>query len=349
MAGSHPIIASEDSRFFEHSATHFALNSGNMEPVVYLAPMQGYTDVVFRQTCAQFFDGIDLAVAPFITPLKGRRNTAARYRDLVPENNAAMPVIPQILTRHSEEFIDTAGPLYDLGYDTVNWNLGCPFPMVARKQKGSGMLPYPDRIDRFLETVIPAIPSRLSIKTRIGRNHREEILDLLPVFNRYPLETVIIHPRTGIQMYEGAPDLAVFKTCLENLSLPVVYNGDIRSKADFDALRESFPGVSGWMVGRGVLTDPFLPAAMKGRNQSRLQRIETFRAFHDALFENYVQVMDGPGHLISRMKGFWSYFAIGFENGARILKKIRKTHGIAPYRELTAAFFETHGQAADRD
>ncbi len=340
MAGSQPIIASDGPSFFERPATRAALNSFNMEPAIYLAPMRGYTDVVFRQTCAQFFDGIDLAVAPFITPMKERRNTAARYKDLIPENNAAMPVIPQILTRHSEEFIHTAGQLYDLGYDAVNWNLGCPFPMVAKKQKGSGMLPYPDRIDRFLETVVPAIPSRLSIKTRIGRNHGEEILDLLPVFNRYPLETIIIHPRTGVQMYEGAPDLAVFKACLENLMPPVVYNGDIRSVADFVALRESFPGVSGWMVGRGVLTDPFLPAAMKGRNRSRVQRIETFRAFHDTLLENYAQVMCGPEHLISRMKGFWSYFALGFENGARILKKIRKTHGIAPYRELTGMFFE---------
>jgi len=113
-------------------------------------------------------------------------------KDVLPDNNQAMPVIPQILGNKAEDFILLAKRLFDLGYETVNWNLGCPFPMVAKKKRGSGLLPYPQKIEAFLEATIPAIPNRLSIKARLGRKKTDEILTLLQIFNRYPLDEVII-------------------------------------------------------------------------------------------------------------------------------------------------------------
>ena len=105
------------------------------------------------------------------------------------------------------DFINLAVRLFDLGYMSVNWNLGCPFPMVAKKKRGSGLLPYPENIDAFLEKTVSSIPNRLSIKTRLGRRHINEIFKLMPIFNQYPLEEIIIHPRTGKQMYDGKTDL----------------------------------------------------------------------------------------------------------------------------------------------
>lgn len=251
-----------------------------------LAPIKGFTEAPYRNAAAAFFSGFDAAMAPFVATLRGRKSPSLHLKDLLPENNSGWPVIPQILSNNPEEFVKLAGRLHDLGYDTVNWNLGCPFPRVAKKKRGSGLLPHPERIGRFLDIVINRIPNRLSIKTRIGRFDADEMSDLMPVFNRYPLAELIIHPRTGVQMYAGDPDLAMFKKCLELSKNPVVYNGDINTLADYTTLSETFQSVDRWMLGRGALADPFLPEAIKGLAPPGTEKLYIIRQFHDRLFES---------------------------------------------------------------
>ena len=279
-------------------------------------------------------------MAPFVVTIRGRKYPDAHLKYLLPENNRGWPVIPQILSNHPEGFIKLAGRLHDLGYDTVNWNLGCPFPRVAKKNRGSGLLPHPDKIDAFLDMVIPAISNRLSIKTRIGRFDIEEMESLMPVFNRYPLAELIIHPRTGVQMYAGNPDMEIFAGCLEISKNPVVYNGNIYTVSDFTRLSDRFKSVGRWMLGRGALADPFLPGAIKGLVNPDTTKLEIIRQFHDRLFEAYAQVLSGPSHLGDKMKGFWFYLSRSFEDGRKILKKIQKTRKTAHYTEVVNRFFD---------
>ena len=230
--------------------------------------------------------------------------------------------------------------LSDLGYASFNWNLGCPYPMVAKKHRGSGMLPYPDRIDAFLEKVMGEIPGELSVKTRLGRYSSEEIFRLIPVFNRYPLKEVIIHPRTGVQMYDGRPDIDIFEGCLERLRHPVVYNGDINRLEDFSRLEGRFPTVERWMIGRGALINPFLPTIIKSGKDVLADKIDVFRRFHGDLFNAYREVFSGPAHLVARMKGFWFYFSQAFENPRKIIKQIRKVRGPESFLARMDQFFE---------
>ncbi|MDM8539413.1 tRNA-dihydrouridine synthase family protein, partial [Desulfobacterales bacterium HSG17] len=234
-----------------------------MKPILYLAPMRGLTTFTFRNVFSRFFHGFDLAVAPFITSVNSRRIKDSYLKDVLPANNLKMQVIPQVLSKSPEDFIFLAARLYELGHETINWNLGCPFPMVAKKGRGSGMLPHPEIIESFLEKVITAIPNNLSIKTRLGRNNADEIFDLMPVFNRYPLTELIIHPRTGIQMYEGLTDLNTFEKCVEMSNHPVVYNGDIVDIQRYQKLCSRFKTINRWMIGRGALMNPFLPDTIK--------------------------------------------------------------------------------------
>ncbi len=314
---------------------------------LYLAPIRGFTDAVYRNTFSEHFSGIDIAVAPFVTTHQGKRIRPALIRGLLPENNTGMPLIPQILSKDPEGFIRLATRLYDLGYDTVNWNLGCPFPMVANKQRGSGLLPYPDKIDSFLETVLPAIPNVLSVKTRLGRRHGDEIFRVMPVFNRYPLKEIIIHPRVGIQMYEGKPDLETFEACLGLSAHPVVYNGDISSLDSFQGLSLRFPEVSRWMLGRGVLINPLLPEIIRNGQDIFPHKIEIIRQFHDALFQEYGKILCGPSHLLERMKGFWKYFSLAFEESRKIQKKVHKTKKTDRYTQIVSHFFENEARWAD--
>jgi tRNA-dihydrouridine synthase B len=308
-------------------------------PTIYLAPLRGLTDAVFRNVYALFFSGIDLAVTPFLTTVEGFRIKPSHLKEVLPQYNTHMAIVPQILSKSSGDFIALAQALFDLGHTSLNWNLGCPYPMVARKRRGSGMLPYPDAIDRFLEQTLAVIPNRLGIKLRLGRFDRNEIFALLPVFNRYPIEEVIIHPRTGVQMYDGVPDLDTFGKCLVATCHRVVYNGDIVNREDFEGLQARFPDIGHWMIGRGVLGDPFLPGSLKGYAPSD-DRLSHFRRFHDALFQEYACLLSGR-HLVDRFKGFWTYFARLFPEEARIRKQVHKARSVEQYHDAVDRFFET--------
>jgi tRNA-dihydrouridine synthase len=306
-----------------------------------MAPLRGVTDAIFRSTYAEHFGGLDLAVAPFVTTHAGRRIKPKHVRDLLPCDNRRLPVIPQILTKNAADCITLANHLFAMGYATINLNCGCPFPQVANKGRGSGLLCQPEELDRLLDTILAHIPNRLSVKTRLGRRRPEEIQAVMTVFNRYPLESVIVHPRTGLQMYAGVPDLTMFAWCLAHCRHPVVYNGDIKSLLDFQKLTRRFDGVAGWMIGRGLLADPFLPGLLKtGRRVADAEKTDRFRRFHDVLFERYRGRLKGPGHVLDRMKGLWRYFAQGFRNCEARRKPIHKARSIEQYQAAVSAFWD---------
>lgn len=304
-----------------------------------MAPLRGITDAVFRNAFKKHFNGIDEAVAPFVTSLKGRRIKPSHLRDLAPERNRSLAVVPQILSNDADEFIRLANTLTDMGYCEINWNLGCPYPMVAKKMRGSGLLPHADVIDRLLDRILNGFNGRLSIKTRLGRFCADEMDRLVPVFNRYPLVRLIVHPRTGVQMYTGTVDWGAFAVCLAQIAHPVVYNGDIRDRKTFFWLAARFPDVNQWMLGRGLVTDPFLPETIQAGSHTIDRRKERFAAFHDDLLAGYLTLFSGAGHVLDRMKGLWGYFAGGFEDGDRLLKRIRKARDLNRYTLLVDQAF----------
>jgi tRNA-dihydrouridine synthase len=305
-----------------------------------LAPLKGVTDALFRTTFAEYFNGIDWAVAPFLSTTKGPRIKTSLLKEVLPENNRGMPVVPQVMSKRAENFLPLAMALLDLGYDAVNWNLGCPYPMVAKKGRGSGLLSDPDAIERFLDRVAAAMPHQLSIKMRLGRYGVDEIFELLPILNRYPIRDIIIHPRTGIQMYDGTPHLDVFEQCLGLCRHPVIYNGDIVDPKSFNSLRQRFTEVSTWMIGRGAVADPFLCGDIKGTITQVSEKNRLFKEFHDALYTRYAQKLYGPSHLLNRMKGLWAYFERSFEQGRSLRKKINKTRKVQRYEQIVNDFID---------
>lgn len=310
-----------------------------MRPILYLAPLQGLTDAIYRNTFTKHFGGFDVAITPFISTVKGNRIKPSHLKDVLPENNSGMPIVPQIMGNEQDDFILLASMLYDLGYKNINWNLGCPYPMVTKKKRGSGLLPYPDLIETFLDKTLSAIPNRLSIKTRLGYKDAEEIYKLIPIFNRYPLTEIIIHPRIGKQMYEGTTDLDTFQECLVLSEHPVVYNGDINSLAVFMDLSSRFGKVNRWMTGRGTLANPFLPAIIKTGRDYFSNKIIKIRKFHDELFARYHQILF-DSHLVERMKGFWFYFSKSFKDSRDTLKKIHKVKRVDRYLEVVNRLFD---------
>ena len=189
---------------------------------LYLAPMKGFTDQVFRNIFAAHWPGLDVAVAPFISSRADRKIKPAHVKDVLPENNTRLPIIPQILSNVAEDFAAMANYLYDLGHEVVNWNLGCPFPTVTKKKRGAGLLPHKSRINNFLDGAVPELKGHMSIKIRLGWNSPDDLFRLLPVLKDYPLDELIIHPRLAIQRYEGTVDLNTFEQIIPEGACPLV-------------------------------------------------------------------------------------------------------------------------------
>jgi tRNA-dihydrouridine synthase B len=293
-------------------------------PFLYLAPIQGVTDALFRTVFHHHFGGFDAAVAPFINPQRRSGFKEKWLADVFPENNIGLPIIPQLLNTHAEDFLAVASRLQDLGYTHINWNLGCPVPMVAKKKRGSGLLPYPEMIIALLEEVVPKLKAELSIKTRLGYVNTDEILTLLPRLDAFPLKEIIIHARLGKQLYAGQVDLDTFTLCRELSRHEIVYNGDITDITIFTGLIERFPWVNRWMIGRGVLADPFLAISLRGDSSFTLDRLHRLKEFHTDLYQGYRRKFSGPGHLLGRMKQLWLYLIASFPQKQKVLKKITK-------------------------
>lgn len=315
-------------------------------PILCLAPLRGITDSTFRTIYSRHFSGISYAVAPFLNPQKDKSKKEAIYKDLTPENNLGLPVMPQLLDNTAEGFLNHSERLESMGYTEINWNLGCPAPMVTRKKRGSGLLPYPDMICSVLDSVLPKLKSRLSIKMRLGYNSAEESLNLLPRLNDYPVSKIIIHPRLGCQMYSGRPDIEAFAKCLELIQHPVSYNGDITSTDQFTQLAEKFSSVNTWMIGRGVVADPSLPEKIL-RKQSELQFIDRLSAFHQDLYDSYSVILSGNSHILGKMKQLWMYLRISFPESAKRVKLICKASTASEYLKQIDLFFSEQKKGSD--
>lgn len=310
-------------------------------PIIYLAPIQGTTDRIYRNVFSIYFKGVDLAVAPFISSAKKMKPDNRLLREFHRDINTGLPTVPQIMSSVPDDFVLIADRLFDLGYETVNWNIGCPFPMVVKKGRGAGLLCHPDRVESFLEKTLPVLKAKLSIKLRLGLKYPDDLLVLLPIFNRFPIEELIIHPRTGRQMYEGDVDLDMFSRCLDLSKHRVVYNGDIDSPEKLEMLSRRFQSIDRWMIGRGLLANPFLAEEIKFHPQKpSAEKIKIIRAFHDHLFAEYLKILHGPAHITNKMKEIWTYLAGFFEDGEKIRKKINKTHHRDHYLDVVNKFFD---------
>lgn len=294
-----------------------------------LAPLQGLTDYIFRNAFASFFEGIDLSYSPFLRIERGEVRKS-RLRDILPENNKSLELIPQILTKDSEEFLYLASLVTDKGYKEINLNMGCPYPMVVKQGMGSGMLPHPDKLKKLLDDVVEKIDCKLSIKMRTGYESHEEILDLLPVLNNYPLSKIIIHPRTGKQMYKGEVDIDAFRNCLGITDKDICYNGDISDIDSFNSFRNDFPEINDIMIGRGIIGNPFLPAEIKGISIEGDKK-EIVTKFHNTIFEEYSSLLSGDAHILNRMIPFWEYLSSSFSNSRKVFKAIKKSSSVKKY------------------
>ena len=302
----------------------------------YLAPMEGITGHIYRNAYEKYFGNIDKYFTPFIVPNESRSLKTKELRDVLPENNEGMNIVPQILTNDSAGFIVTARKLQQLGYNEINLNLGCPAGTVVSKGRGSGFLAKRDELDKFLEEIYKIDDMKISIKTRLGRDDYEEFYELIKIYNKYPLEELIIHPRTRQDFYGNTPNLEVFKDAITLSKASVCYNGDIFTKGDYENIVKTFPEIDKVMLGRGILANPGL---MNEINGSEIMDKKILRDFHDELFNGYRELLKEDKNAMYRMKEVWGYMIYMFSDNKKYAKKIKKAQKAVDYHQAIASLF----------
>ena len=296
------------------------------------SPLQGFTDFRFRNAFNSIFGGIDTFYSPYIR-LNGKRIIKPAYqRDILPENNIGLEVIPQIITNDADEFLFVSKYVQELGYKELNWNLGCPYPMVTKCGMGSGLINDSQKINTILSKVHNESDITVSMKMRLGYENSEEILEVLPILDNYPLKNIAIHARIGKQLYKGGVNLKAFHECINNTKHKLYYNGDITSVEKFHEMQNLFPTIDHWMIGRGLIADPFLPSMIKNNLTTYPEnKLELFKELHDTLYQGYGESLSGASHLLLKMYHLWEYFSILFTDSRKALKKIKKAKSIRAY------------------
>ena len=312
-----------------------------MNTILLSSPLQGFTDFRFRNAFQHFFGGIDTFYSPYIK-LNGKLVIKGSYeRDILPENNSTLEVIPQIITNDAEEFLFVANYVQQLGYKELNWNLGCPYPMVAKCGMGSGLISNTSQIEHILKRVHSETNIIVSMKMRMGYENASEILDVFPILEQYPIKNIAIHARIGKQLYKGGVDLDSFQKCLDTSKQKIYYNGDITSVEKFRMMQERFPSIDHWMIGRGLIADPFLPAMIKNNTTDYPKnRLEIFEAFHETIYRDYDAYLSGPTPIRMKMLGFWEYFSESFSNPQKTFKKIKKAGNSKNYEAAVKEIFK---------
>ncbi|MBO7528927.1 MAG: tRNA-dihydrouridine synthase family protein [Bacteroidales bacterium] len=302
-----------------------------------LAPFQGITDVVYRNVFKKHFRGIDKYYTPFFTGIQKDNSKSLRGEEISPEFNDVNTIVPQILSNTAEEIVRFANQCKSMGYPEFNLNMGCPFPRVANKTRGCGLMADPDRTIKMLNEVFEHIDGiKFSIKCRLGYYSDEEIYAFVDTFNALNFSEIIIHPRIGKQMYTGEASLEKFNALVPLINKPLVYNGDIFTTDRYNSIL-SFD----IMLGRGLLTDPFLAEEIKNidNQQDKKQRLHNFVV---DLYVARLHHAGGSPKIIGSMKELWKYMMNIFDDPQNVWRKVKKVNHLDEYEDSVEKIFNEH-------
>ena len=311
------------------------------ELLLSLGPFQGITDAPFRNVFKRHFGGIDKFYTPFFTGIhKEEHAKNLQGEEIDPKYNDVKTLTPQILSTDAEEILRFAKQCKQLGYNEINLNMGCPFPRVANKKRGCGLLPYPDLVKAMMERIFEEIDIKFSVKCRLGYFSPDEIKAIIPIFNQFPLSELIIHPRIGKQLYKGEADVEQFKALIPYINAPLVYNGDIFSRDSFEYIREQVQPVNQFMLGRGILANPFLAEEIRGGAWNAPKRTTRLHAYIVDLYEDRLRHAGGSPKVLGRMKELWSYMMNSFEEPQVVWRKIKKINALKEYEDAVELIFK---------
>ena len=296
---------------------------------IHFAPLQGYTDDVYRRIHHDLVGGIAHYYTPFVRMVGGGVRSKD-MRDIRPEFNEGVPVVPQIIVKSMKEFDYLVSIVEEKGYHRIDVNMGCPFPMQAKHGRGSGLLAHVDIIEEMAKAIEAKPQLSFSVKMRLGWEDKDEWRSALGILNETPLHQIALHPRIGTQQYKGKVDMEAFDEFYALCKHPLIYNGDVTTMAHIHALENKYPKLAGIMMGRGLLARPSLSAEYaSGKELPEDARRKLMHEMHDRMKSHYETTANSEAQLHARLRLFWEYMEE--ELGKKLYKKIMKAGNLKNY------------------
>lgn len=300
---------------------------------IWLAPLHGITNYMFRNSLYRHFGGIDYCVTPFLPVQEMAKLNVKNWKDIWPKNNTTLPTVPQLMGNKPSHFVDTMRAVHDeYGYEAFNWNIGCPVAQVVRRRRGCGIMPDPDTVEEVARTVTSQTPYRFSVKMRLGLKDPAEGLRILERLDDYPLDFIVIHPRLGEQMYDGVPDLEQMDIFYRHTRHRIIYSGDLFSAQDYERLQNRYPGIEDWMLGRGLLQNPFLAEQLKGEDTG--DRRQRFSKYYQKWTQEMLDAVKEKSTL-AKLKELWHYYACLFQLPSDALQQLLRINDFDAFYDRT--------------
>ena len=224
---------------------------------VVLAPMAGVCNSAFRRIVKEY--GVGLIEAEMVSD-KALVYDSEKTKKMLYMTEEERPISQQIFGSDKESFIIAAKKVYELMKpDIIDINMGCPVPKVAVKsQAGAGLLKHPDKIKEIVEAVVEAVPCPVTVKIRSGWDKNSiNAVAVAKIIEEAGASAITVHPRTRAEGYDGQADWNIIKQVKENVSIPVIGNGDIKSPEDAKRMIDE-TNCDGVMIGRAALGNPYL-------------------------------------------------------------------------------------------
>ena len=302
------------------------------KPFLILAPMEGVTDIAFRQVIAHagrpdlFFT--EFTNVSSYASEKGRANALERLK-IAPTD---APIIAQIWGKNPEHFAKTCAALQPLGFSGIDLNFGCPDKHVNKAGGGAAMIKTPELAIECYRNAIKSTDLPVSIKTRLGWAQVEEYKEWLStLLNEHPV-ALTVHLRTKKEMskvpahYELIPEIIKLRDTLSP-ETKLIVNGDIKDRASALKLHETYPEIDGFMIGRGVFTNPY---CFTDHAPTREELMGLLR-FHLNLYEQ-----ESKKRYLSYepLKHFFKIYINNFPGAADLRAKLMETHSVEEARAI---------------
>lgn len=288
---------------------------------------------MFRNSLYRHFGGIDYCVTPFLPVQETAKLNIKNWKDIWPKNNTTLPTVPQLMGNKPSHFVDTMRAVHDeYGYDAFNWNIGCPVAQVVRRRRGCGIMPDPDTVEEVVRTVTSQTPYRFSVKMRLGLKDPAEGLRILERLDDYPLDFIVIHPRLGEQMYDGVPDLEQMDIFYRHTRHRIIYSGDLFSVQNYERLQNRYPEIEDWMLGRGLLQNPFLAEQLKGEDTG--DRRQRFSKYYQKWTQEMLDAVKEKSTL-AKLKELWHYYACLFQLPSDALQQLLRINDFDAFYDRT--------------
>lgn len=302
----------------------------------FFAPLQGYTDAAYRRFHYETFDGcIDSYYTPFLRVEHGDVRDKD-LRDILPENNQGVKIVPQIIVKNVDEFLILINAILPMGYQEIDVNMGCPFPLQLKKGRGAALLDQPHVVNEIMKEVACFDSVKFSVKMRLGNKDKCQWREILSILNNAPLHHITLHSRIATQQYKGEVDMDTFSLFQNDCCHKLVYNGDITTIEQLSEINNRFPYLYGVMIGRGLLSNPSLVwEYVNNITLNEEEKIERFLILHNKLFQFYESKLQGESHLLTKMKTIWDYSELLI--GRKALKMIKKANNIAKYAQIVSS------------